>query len=279
MATTISKTQTQKGEIIVNYNAGNASNICDDDTSTYQSSSLTGTIRIGIGNFNFSIPSEATISKVSFSTLADSTKGNAYIDRYVCTNLTSSNTSDPPTPQLVKTRLFGTSTTISEPQNFSNEYTSSEFQSLITSAGLSTGIIDFLNNDVDVYFVCSKSAFKSTLIHIYDNKITVDYTVPAYNISVSTAGGGTVSGGGTYESGSTATIVATPNTGYRFVKWSDGNTNATRTVTATADITYTAYFEIDKINKLYIGTSQPKALYIGTSEVKAVYRGTTKIYG
>lgn len=189
MATTISKTQTQKGEIIVNYNAGNASNICDDDTSTYQSSSLTGTIRIGIGNFNFSIPSEATISKVSFSTLADSTKGNAYIDRYVCTNLTSSNTSDPPTPQLVKTRLFGTSTTISEPQNFSNEYTSSEFQSLITSAGLSTGIIDFLNNDVDVYFVCSKSAFKSTLIHIYDNKITVDYTVPAYNISVSTAGG------------------------------------------------------------------------------------------
>lgn len=189
MATVISKSQTQKGEIVVEYNANNASNICDDDTSTYQSSSLSGAMRIGIGNFNFNIPSEATISKVLFSTLADSTKGNAYIDRYICTNLTSSNTSNPPTPQLVKTRLFKTGTTISEPQEFLNEYTSSEFQSLITSAGLSTGIIDFLNNDVDVYFVCSKSAFKSALIHIYDNKITVDYTVPAYNILVSGAGG------------------------------------------------------------------------------------------
>lgn len=190
MATVISKSQTRKGEVVASYSASNASNVCDDDTSTYQSSSLSGTMRIGIGNFDFNIPSEATISKVSFSTLADSTKGNAYIDRYICKNLTSSNTTDPPNPQLVKTGLFGTGTTISEPQEFLNEYTSQEFENLITSAGLSTNIVDFLNNDIDVYFVCAKRILQSALIHIYDNKITVDYTVPAYNILVATAGGG-----------------------------------------------------------------------------------------
>lgn len=33
------------------------------------------------------------------------------------------------------------------------------------------------------------------------------------------------------------------------------------------------------VNKICIGTSQPKAIYIGTQEVKAVYVGTTKVYG
>lgn len=54
---------------------------------------------------------------------------------------------------------------------------------------------------------------------------------------------GTVSGGGTYAEGSQVTIKATPKSGYRFVKWSDDNTNATRTVTVSADATYTATFE------------------------------------
>lgn len=39
------------------------------------------------------------------------------------------------------------------------------------------------------------------------------------------------------------------------------------------------YTEHTKINKIYIGTSQPKEIYIGTQKVKAVYIGTTKVYG
>lgn len=74
-------------------------------------------------------------------------------------------------------------------------------------------------------------------------RLYVLYTIPEYTISVSAGTGGTVSGGGTFEQGKTVTIKATPNSGYRFVKWSDGNTNASRTVTVSGNATYTAVFE------------------------------------
>lgn len=115
--------------------------------------------------------------------------------------------------------------------------------------------------------------------------ITWDYTPPQFTVNVSAGEGGTVSGGGTTACGGSRTITATANTGYKFVKWSDENTSASRTITCNSptqfQTTYnlTAYFELDKINKLYIGTSQPKELYIGTQKVKAVYIGTTKVYG
>lgn len=54
---------------------------------------------------------------------------------------------------------------------------------------------------------------------------------------------GTVSGGGKYRAGATATITATPKEGYEFVKWNDGDTSASRTVTVNADKTYTATFK------------------------------------
>lgn len=67
------------------------------------------------------------------------------------------------------------------------------------------------------------------------------YTV---SVSASPTTGGTVSGGGTYIHGSTATLTATPNTGYKFAKWSDGNTNASRSVTVTSALSLTAQFEL-----------------------------------
>ena len=54
---------------------------------------------------------------------------------------------------------------------------------------------------------------------------------------------GTVTGGGTYEYGDEVTIKATPNTGYKFIQWSDGDTTNPRTITITTDLTRTAYFE------------------------------------
>ena len=53
---------------------------------------------------------------------------------------------------------------------------------------------------------------------------------------------GTVSGAGSYADGATATLTATPKEGYVFVKWQDGNTDNPRTITVTADATYTAEF-------------------------------------
>ena len=54
---------------------------------------------------------------------------------------------------------------------------------------------------------------------------------------------GQTSGSGLYKTGTTVTISAIPLSGYKFVEWSDGNTEATRVLTVTEDIILTAYFE------------------------------------
>ena len=54
---------------------------------------------------------------------------------------------------------------------------------------------------------------------------------------------GTVSGGGDYEYNANATISATPNEGYKFLYWSDGNEENPRLVVVLSDIEYTAVFE------------------------------------
>lgn len=83
---------------------------------------------------------------------------------------------------------------------------------------------------------------------------TAVFVLKNYSIStsVSPSGAGTVTGGGTYSHGSSVILTATAANGYRFVKWQtngsdDGNTSATRTVTATGNVTYTAVFELTNI--------------------------------
>lgn len=71
-----------------------------------------------------------------------------------------------------------------------------------------------------------------------------------YNLSllVNPAGGGQVTGAGRYVSGAQVPVSAVPNSGYVFVRWSDGNTNANRSVTVSSDITLTAIFESNRFN-------------------------------
>lgn len=85
----------------------------------------------------------------------------------------------------------------------------------------------------------------SSLITAYETSKSYQavFEKQTYTLTVTAGTGGTVSGGGTYSHGATATLKATPNTGYKFVKWSDGNTSATRTVTVSGAATYTATFE------------------------------------
>ena len=54
---------------------------------------------------------------------------------------------------------------------------------------------------------------------------------------------GTVSGTGRYDIGATATLTAIPNEGFRFLSWTDGNTDNPRYVTVEQDATFTATFE------------------------------------
>lgn len=55
---------------------------------------------------------------------------------------------------------------------------------------------------------------------------------------------GSVSGAGQYEYGTSADISATAYDGYMFVEWSDGDTNATRTITMESSMTLTATFAV-----------------------------------
>lgn len=74
---------------------------------------------------------------------------------------------------------------------------------------------------------------------------TATFTQDHYTVSVyaSPSYGGTVSGGGSnFTYGSTATLTATPASGYEFQGWSDGSTDNPHTVTVTGDATYTATF-------------------------------------
>lgn len=59
------------------------------------------------------------------------------------------------------------------------------------------------------------------------------------------AGRGTVTGTNIYNNGETATLTATPATGFKFVRWSDGNTANPRYLTVTEDVTLTAIFDYD----------------------------------
>ena len=73
------------------------------------------------------------------------------------------------------------------------------------------------------------------------------YTSPFnwYTLTVTADNGATTSGSGTYREGSEVQIKVTPATDYHFTGWTDGETQATRTVTVTENATYTATTEAD----------------------------------
>ncbi len=87
---------------------------------------------------------------------------------------------------------------------------------------------------------------------------TAQYTATkrSYTVTADTDGNGTAEGGGTYEYGTSATLTATPNSGYKFKQWTDGSTENPRTVTVTGDAAYTAEFRvINTQGRAYIGTT------------------------
>lgn len=103
---------------------------------------------------------------------------------------------------------------------------------------------------------------------------TAQFEKITYSVTVATnpIEGGTVSGGGTYEHGSTATLIATPNTGYDFKQWSDGDADNPRTVTVSANAIYTAEFDI----KQYSISTISNPTYGGTTIGGGTYNyGTT----
>lgn len=62
---------------------------------------------------------------------------------------------------------------------------------------------------------------------------------------------GTVTGGGLYEEGTIVTITATPKEGYKFVRWSDGETKASYSFKLTANKWLYAVFEENVVHYYY----------------------------
>ena len=79
---------------------------------------------------------------------------------------------------------------------------------------------------------------------------TAQYTTKTYTVTVTSAGNGSVSGSGTYTHGETATLTASPDEGYVFSQWNDGNTSNPRSLIVTETATYTATFVSDETGNL-----------------------------
>ena len=75
-------------------------------------------------------------------------------------------------------------------------------------------------------------------------KVIWYYDIPSYTVAVTAGTGGTASGGGTFVNRTITTITATPNKGYKFKQWNDGNTDNPRSIDVTGDTVYTAEFTL-----------------------------------
>ena len=77
-----------------------------------------------------------------------------------------------------------------------------------------------------------------------DTTLVANFQIKRYNVDITSSNdvAGQVTGTGIYSHGDTITITATANYGYEFIKWSDGNTDATRTITVEANLALVAHF-------------------------------------
>ena len=106
-----------------------------------------------------------------------------------------------------------------------------------------------------------------TLVANFELKPAAKYTISA---SANPAEGGSVSGAGEYEEGKTVTLTATPNSGYKFVNWTENgtavSTSATYSFTASANRTLVANFKEDVVVTEY-------ALWVGGVRVTSENAG------
>ncbi len=95
--------------------------------------------------------------------------------------------------------------------------------------------------------VVPKVAYNSYLRHAYWGQFlnieTIDVDYKKLTAIANNDEWGVVEGGGYYDNGDEATLTATANEGFRFVKWSDDVTDNPRTVVVAQDSTFTAIFE------------------------------------
>lgn len=116
-----------------------------------------------------------------------------------------------------------------------------------------------------------------SLIAYFTKKEDTKYTL---SLSSSPSYAGSTSGGGSYTAGTKAYVTATANSGYRFVRWSDGGSQS-HYVTMDSNKSLTAYFEAYSVtgDEIFSGTALTSLSYWetgGTSTI-SVSRGIVTI--
>lgn len=106
---------------------------------------------------------------------------------------------------------------------------------------LGTTVFASVNKPFCSVYVPASAAETYQATDIWKDFYIVPFDFNTYTITA-TATNGKVSGTGTFGEGASVELTATPNSGYRFTQWSDGNTDNPRTVTVTEDKQYTAMF-------------------------------------
>ena len=81
-----------------------------------------------------------------------------------------------------------------------------------------------------------------SVIGMPSSPINVKLKVATFTVTIETSGKGTVTGAGTYNEGETISLTAVPEEGWHFVKWSDGTTSSTYSLTINGDKSLTAEF-------------------------------------
>lgn len=130
-------------------------------------------------------------------------------------------------------------------------------------------------------------------LYLQHPTIVLNYTCPKFTINLET--NDSTMGTATFDNGSSSkefdviekkqiqkpTITATPNDGYFFIKWSDGNVNPSREIVLeeanlTSNNTQLTYKAIFGKKELYVGSKRLDAIYVGIKKAQ-VYRGSTRI--
>ena len=112
------------------------------------------------------------------------------------------------------------------------------------TAGFSFTITGLNSASKYAYVINAKDASNKTIETFSGIFYTEGYEASTFTILVDCNDNkmGKVTGSGEYEEGEEVTIKAVPYDGYRFVRWSDGNTQKIRKIIVTGDATYTALF-------------------------------------
>lgn len=160
----------------------------------------------------------------------------------------------------------GVSKTFDAVQKYYNQVTGEVTVTIPAGAPTGTYYIGVTNGNLD-----------SITIEYVDGAVEAVSTKTQYTITAtaSPTEGGTVTGAGKYDVDTAITLTATPNDGYKFVKWTDAEGTELATtpdygVTVTADASYIAVFEVVTYTVSVVSSSDA----IGTAEATLVSSNT-----